>query len=280
MFELPEFISLARQINETLSGKVIAKGSLGNSPHKFVWYNRTPEEFTSLTRGKQIGQAHARGKWLFTVLEPGFVLLLGECGGKVLYHASASEIPKKYHLLLIFEDGSAFTATTQMWGAMELYEAGQERNRQYVRAMRTTPVDAEFTFEYFGALIDELASAEKRSTKGLLTQEGLVPGIGNALAQDILFRARIHPRRAIGDFDLNQKHELYQALMDTVGKAIRLGGRYDEYDLFNRPGGYQRLMDSRAVGQPCPRCGHAIEKMQYLGGACYFCPQCQPDSSA
>ena len=40
MFELPEFITLARQIDETLCGKTISGGSLGNSPHKFVWYNR------------------------------------------------------------------------------------------------------------------------------------------------------------------------------------------------------------------------------------------------
>ena len=37
MFELPEFITLAGQISETLTGKVIKEGSLGNSPHKFVW---------------------------------------------------------------------------------------------------------------------------------------------------------------------------------------------------------------------------------------------------
>ena len=37
MFELPEFVTLARQINETLTGKVIKKGSLGNVAHKFVW---------------------------------------------------------------------------------------------------------------------------------------------------------------------------------------------------------------------------------------------------
>jgi organic hydroperoxide reductase OsmC/OhrA len=39
MFELPEYITLAGQINETLTGKAIKKGYPGNSPHKFVWYN-------------------------------------------------------------------------------------------------------------------------------------------------------------------------------------------------------------------------------------------------
>jgi len=34
-------------------------------------------------------------------------------------------------------------------------------------------------------------------------------------------------------------------------------------------------MDSRAAGQPCPACGTPVEKIQYLGGVCYFCPHCQ-----
>jgi formamidopyrimidine-DNA glycosylase len=57
--------------------------------------------------------------------------------------------------------------------------------------------------------------------------------------------------------------------------VIKKGGRYDEYDLFNQPGKYVRLMDKNAVGKPCPKCGGKIKKIQYLGGACYFCPVCQ-----
>ena len=86
MFELPEFTTLAKQVNEALTGKVIKNGSLGNSPHKFVWSNRTPGEFEALARGKIVGKASSKGKWLFVPLEPGYALVLGECGGKVLYH--------------------------------------------------------------------------------------------------------------------------------------------------------------------------------------------------
>ncbi|MEW6173463.1 MAG: DNA-formamidopyrimidine glycosylase family protein [Bacillota bacterium] len=122
MFELPEFVTLAGQINETLKGKVIKKGCLGSVPHKFVWYNRSHGEFEELTRGKTVGEARAKGKWLFVPLDPRYVLVLGECGGKVLYHPPGSKEQKKYHLCLLFEDGSFLAATTQMWGAMELYD--------------------------------------------------------------------------------------------------------------------------------------------------------------
>ena len=141
MFELPEFTTLAKQMNETLKGKRIKEGRLGNTPHRFIWYNRKPDEFAKLAKGKTIGAARAKGKWLFIALEPGYVLVFGECGGKILYHPAGTLPPSKYHLLLGFDDGSSLSATTQMWGAMELYEKGKERNRQYIKDMRTTPLE-------------------------------------------------------------------------------------------------------------------------------------------
>jgi formamidopyrimidine-DNA glycosylase len=275
MFELPECVVLADQINKTLSGKIVQDGRLGNSPHKFVWYNHSPEAFARLTKEKEVGEAYAKGRWIFIPLEPGYVLLLGECGGKMLYHPPSSSIPKKYHLYITFEDHSFFTVTTQMWGAMELYEKGEEQNREYVRGMKTTPVESDFTLKYFSELIDNLAAVKKRSVKSLLTQDQIIPGLGNSIAQDIMFQARLHPRHSLDALDTDQKNGLYKAIVDTVHKVIAQGGRYDETDLFNHAGGYVRIMDKDAVGKPCSRCGRFIEKMQYLGGSCYFCPNCQ-----
>jgi formamidopyrimidine-DNA glycosylase len=63
--------------------------------------------------------------------------------------------------------------------------------------------------------------------------------------------------------------------MSTVAEISEKGGRYDEYDLYNSPGAYVRLMDKNALARPCPECGGDITKFQYLGGACYVCPVCQ-----
>jgi formamidopyrimidine-DNA glycosylase len=275
MFELPEFATLAKQINATLLGKRIAQGQLGNRPHKFVWYNRTHGEFEQLTQGKTLGEAWAKGKWLFLPLDPGYLLLIGECGGKLWYHPAKTKRPKKYHLCLDFDDGSALTAITQMWGAFELYERGQEQNRQYVKEMRLTPIDPAFTHDYFRALIEELVADKKRSAKSLLTQDQLIPGLGNAVAQDILFRAKLHPRHPLNELDADQQDTLYKAIVSTVQEVIDAGGRYDEYDLYGNRGGYVRHMDRNAVGEPCPECGTTIVKVSYLGGSCYFCPTCQ-----
>jgi len=203
------------------------------------------------------------------------VLVLGECGGKMLYHPSGSPLPQKYHLLIEFADGSTLSALTQMWGAMELYATGEEQERQYIKGMRPTPIDPTFTQEYFKALIDELSTGEKRSAKGVLTQDQIIPGLGNASAQDILFVAKLHPRHPIDQLHSSQTGDLYRAIRKTVSDITARGGRYDEVDLYGHPGGYVRLMDKNSAGKPCPVCGMLIEKMQYLGGACYFCPNCQ-----
>jgi formamidopyrimidine-DNA glycosylase len=275
MFELPEYVTLGRQMRQVLSGKRVREGRLGNSPHKFVWYNRTHDEFASLVAGRTIGQAYARGRWLFVPLDPEYLLVFGECGGKILFHRDESSLPGKFHLLLRFDDGTALSAFTQMWGAMELYEKGQELGRPYLVDMRPTPVDAGFSFDYFAELIRESVRTEKRSVKGLLTQDQLIPGLGNAIAQDVMFRARLNPKQPLAGLGRGDQQNLYAAIRATVHEIAEQGGRYDEVDLFGRPGGYVRLMDRNADGKPCPVCGTAIVKVQYLGGACYFCPSCQ-----
>ena len=275
MFEIPEYQTFARQMNESLPGKRIASGSLGNSPHKFVWYNRTPAEFAALTASKKLGKASTRGRWLFVEVLPGYLLVFGECGGKILLHEKGSKLPPKYHLLLQFEDGSALSATTQMWGAMELYENGKEQERQYIKGMRPTPVDPEFTPGYLARLVQECVTEGSRSVKGLLTQDQLVPGLGNSIAQDIMFTAGLHPRQPIAELASAQVKKLHQAIVRTVAAAIRSGGRNDEIDLHGNPGGYRRILDRNSAGHGCPECGTRIEKMSYLGGASYYCPSCQ-----
>jgi formamidopyrimidine-DNA glycosylase len=262
-------------MNDVLRGKEIVRGSLGNSPHKFVWYNRGPAEFARLVKGKTVGMAKARGRWMFVDVVPGFVLVLGECGGKLLFHPPGKGLPEKCHLSLEFDDGSGFSVMTSMWGAMQLYEAGKELSGKYVKDMRVTPDDKRFTFAYFADLIDSLPAKPIRSVKGLLTQDQLIPGLGNSIAQDIMFLAGLNPKYPISELTGVERRKLYNAIVRAVREVTKKGGRADEFDLFGKPGGYKRIMDKGAAGRPCPRCGAEVKKIQYLGGACYFCPGCQ-----
>jgi formamidopyrimidine-DNA glycosylase len=275
MFEIPEYVTIARQMTETLAGKRITQGSLGNSPHKFVWYNLKPPEFAAAVKGQAVGKAYTRGRWLFVPVGDAHILVFGECGGKILLHKSALMLPQKYHLSLHFEDGSALSATTQMWGAMELYENGKELERQYIKGMRTTPIEPGFTSTYLSNLMKESIGSGFKTVKAILTQGQMIPGLGNAIAQDIMFKARLHPKQPLDALEKNHVEKLHRAIVGTLQEAIRLGGRNDEFDLYGHPGKYVRLMDKNAAGRPCPECATTIEDMSYLGGACYFCPACQ-----
>jgi len=46
-------------------------------------------------------------------------------------------------------------------------------------------------------------------------------------------------------------------------------------NVFDKQGMYSPIMDRTKVGTPCSNCGTAIQKISYLGGSCYICPQCQ-----
>ena len=56
----------------------------------------------------------------------------------------------------------------------------------------------------------------------------------------------------------SQRHDLYTAIIDTTQAVIELGDRNDEIDLFGKPGGYVRHMDSHRAGRPCHECGGMV----------------------
>ena len=99
--------------------------------------------------------------------------------------------------------------------------------------------------------------------------------MGNGYLQDILFLAKLHPRRRAASLTGDEKQALYDAIRTVLFQAVDQDGRDTERDLYDRPGRYQRILDSRTAGQPCPECGTKIEKISFLGGASYFCPHCQ-----
>jgi formamidopyrimidine-DNA glycosylase len=84
-----------------------------------------------------------------------------------------------------------------MWGFIGVMTPGEIAAHKYAGTVGVTPADPEFTVDYFTRLVRHYPDAEKQSVKALLTRDGTVLGIGNAYLQDILFRARINPRRKV-----------------------------------------------------------------------------------
>jgi len=275
MIELPEASTIARQMNEELIGKRIESGIRGNAPHKFAFYNRPPEEYEAILKGKTMGPATEHGSLIWASVEPDHVLVLGGGGERILFHRGEDTLPKKHQLLIHFQDDTYLTVTVQGWGAAQLFHQSEIAAHPYVGKKGVSPISNEFTFEYFQGLFGELEEGDPRSVKFFMISKPGIWGVGNGYLQDILFRARIHPRRRSIDVTEKERRALYEATRETLKQATELGGRDTERDLYNHPGGYRRILDNRNVGQPCPECGTPIEKIQYLGGASYFCPHCQ-----
>jgi len=274
MIEMPEASTLARQMNETLSGKTFHRFEQGELRHKFLWLNKPAEETSSILAGQKVTGASSYGRSLYLYVGNEHMLWFGEIGGRLLYHPPAGPIPKKYHLRWDFTDGTTLSFFLQMWGFVRLVE----RSEIHLLPHKETgipPLSPEFTFERFDQLLEEYPDKAKKGVKGFLVTSQHINGIGNSYCQDILFRARLHPARKIPSVSPDERHHLYTAVQETMEKAIAQGGREDERDLFDRPGGYLRLMGSQTVGTPCPECGTTIQKIAYLGGACYLCPHCQ-----
>jgi len=275
MIELPEASIIARQMNRELRGKRIESGIRGNAPHKFAFYSRPLEEYEVILRGKTIGPSTENGSLILASVEPDYVLVLGGGGERILFHRSEETLPKKHQLLLHFQDGTYLTVTVQGWGSAQLLQQSEIAAHPYVGRKAVSPLSDAFTFDYFQGLFGELVEEDPRSVKFFMISKPGIWGVGNGYVQDILFRARIHPKRRSIDITEGERRALYEAIRETLKQAVDLGGRDDERDLYNNPGKYRRILDSRSKGKPCPACGTRIEKIQYLGGASYFCPGCQ-----
>lgn len=275
MIELPEAFTIARQMTAELRGRRIQSGNRGNSPHKFAFYSRSSEEYEAILPGKRVGESVAHGTNILTPLDPGCFLVLGGGGERILFHEDEKSLPKKYQLLLRFEDGAHLSVSIQGWGSAMLLESPDLKVHPHLRAKGPSPLSDEFTYDYFRGLFEGLPPGDPRAIKYFLISEPGVWGLGNGYTQDILFRAGIHPRRRAVDVSEDGRRSLYRAVREVLAEATELGGRDSEKDLYGRPGGYKRVLDSKAVGKPCPLCGTTIEKIQFLGGASYFCPGCQ-----
>ncbi len=274
MLEMPEAVTISRQMQQTLAGKTILHFSRGALTHKFLWLSKPAEEYDAILAGMPITGASSYGRSIYLYAGEKHVLWFGELGGRILYHAQADALPAKYHLRWDFNDGSNLTFNLQMWGFVGLLERSELAAHPYAE-VGIPPLDARFSPECFDQLLEAYPEKAKKGIKGFLVTSKHINGIGNGYLQDILFKAKLHPSRKIPAFSEEDRSRLYAAIQETMGEAIQKGGREDERDLFDHPGGYRRRMGSETVGQPCPVCGTAIEKISYLGGACYLCPSCQ-----
>ncbi|HCC35641.1 MAG TPA: endonuclease VIII [Ruminococcaceae bacterium] len=274
MMELPESHNLAKQLNETLKGKVIRKAAANSSPHGFAFYFGDPALYNERLTKKPFGHAQANGGQLELFFGDMRVAL--NDGANLRYFLSEAPLPKKHQLYIEFEDSSSLVVTVQMYAGIMAFKEGEHDNFYYkIAKEKPTPLGSEFDLSYFKSL-KECEKYEKLSAKAFLATEQRIPGLGNGVLQDILWNALIHPKTKMGALTAKQFDILYKAVKGTLAEMTREGGRDTERDIFGHSGGYICKLSKNTLGRPCERCGTSIEKAAYLGGAVYFCPACQP----
>jgi formamidopyrimidine-DNA glycosylase len=275
MIEYPEAATISQQMGAELTGKKITFCLRGNSPHKFAFYSYEPEGYKKVMEGAELGPSEVDGGHVMIRVGAAHTLVLGGGGEKIFLHDSDSRLPKKHHLLLGLDDGRYLTVTVQGWGMVSLLNDEELATHPYVAKPKVPPLSDDFTPAFFHSLFDSLKPDEKRSAKYFVISEPQIHGVGNGYLQDILFRAKIHPRRRVVELSHEERMDLYGAIRETLKQAVDQGGRDTEKDLYGNPGRYVPLMDRRTKGVPCTNCGNLIEKAAYLGGSVYTCPVCQ-----
>lgn len=275
MLEIPEAQTLARQLDETLAGKIAVSVAAGAATHKFAFYYGDPAGYDALLAGKTFRGARALAGQV--EIDFGDAAVLFADGVNARFFAAGSSMPAKHQLFIGFDDGSAIVCTVQMYGGLWAYPSGANDNPYYLAARnKPSPLGSAFDAAYFSGLL--AAAKPNLSLKAFLAAEQRIPGLGNGVLQDILFNARLHPKTKLSALTGADRNRLFESIKTTLAQMAALGGRDTEKDLFGRSGGYQTRMSGNNLASGCPGCGGCVVKEAYMGGNIYYCPACQPQA--
>lgn len=270
MLELPETITLARQLRETVTGSTVEAVFTPTKPHKFCFFYPDAALFEQKIKGAKIDGAEGFGIIAEILFDNGMKLCVND--GVNLRLMRSAEVPDAYQLQIRLSDGKSLVFSVAMYGGISLHDGNYDNKYYWASKEATSLFSDAFRGEFEKSLAD---SKPTLSAKAFLATEQRFPGIGNGVLQDILFEAGIHPKRKIATLSKEEKEKLRQTMVSVLKEMIRLGGRDTEKDLFDRPGAYITAMSKNTVGKPCGKCGSVIVKEAYMGGSVYYCPGCQ-----
>ena len=273
MLELPESVSIARELNRLLKGCCVENAIVAMVPHKFAFYEGDPAQYPELLQGKVVSNIRAIGGYVEFQLGD-YELILGE-DLALRYLTAGEKPPARHQLLLQFNDGNMLSATIKMYGAIYLIPAGKYSTPHHLAAVRKpSPLTPQFDDTYFSELTHGLKTSA--SVKAFLATEQRIPGLGNGVLQDILYNAQINPKTKLKNLSDTQIIRLYDSIKNTLTVMADQNGRDTEKDVYGNPGNYVTILSAKTCQEPCPRCDGAISKQAYMGGTVYFCPVCQP----
>ncbi|MGI8512580.1 MAG: Fpg/Nei family DNA glycosylase [Solirubrobacteraceae bacterium] len=244
MPELPEAERARQQIERVLGREIAAV----DDADTYVCRPHEPGEIAAALTGHTLVAAHRRGKflWVETADGPTLGLHLGMAGRIVV-----DEPPAPRH-----------------WDRFALEFAGGGRLALHDRRRLGRAV-LQPDHSHIGPDAGEVSRAAFRArvgrgtapVKARLLDQGTIAGVGNLLADEVLWRAGLSPLRPAGELTEAELDELRRTLRASIRSAIRKGGVHT--------GGF--IGHRRRDGE-CPRCGAALERATVGGRTTYWCP--------
>lgn len=272
MIELPEAITIAHQVRQTICGKTITNVYGATYLHKFTFFCGTIEEYKALLIGRNVKSAVGKGIFIDICFDNNVFLSISD-GINMRYGSTEKERPYKYQMLITFDDHSSISFTTSMYGGIYVFRHSLENKYRILSMNNISPTSEAFSKNIFEELI--LSETKNISVKALLATGQRIPGIGNGVLQDILFNAGLHPKHNIFSLNNEDKDKLFHSLKNTLSEMTKFGGRDTETDLFGNKGHYKTLLSRTTYKSPCIKCNGTILKESFLGGTIYYCPNCQ-----
>jgi formamidopyrimidine-DNA glycosylase len=247
MPELPEAERARLQLERVVGREIVAV----DDSDSYVCRPHAPGEMAAALVGHRLVDAHRRGKFLWAETDGGPVLglHLGMAGSLTVDEAPA---PRGWdRFVLEFADGGRLA----LRDTRRLGRAVIEPDFSHVG-----PDAAEVGREVFRARVGRGTAP----LKARLLDQGVIAGVGNLLADEILWRARLSPRRVPAELSTEELDALRRATRAALRTAIRKGGAHAG-----------RLNPHRVRGGRCPRCGTELERATIGGRTTFWCPACQ-----
>jgi formamidopyrimidine-DNA glycosylase len=138
-----------------------------------------------------------------------------------------------------------------------------------IASLGPDPLDPAFTPDALAAIL----AGRRMQIKGVLRDQGIIAGIGNAYSDEVLHAARMSPFRLAASLTADEVTELHKVIVGTLSEAVSRSEGLAASDLKAEKKSGLRV-HGRA-GQPCPVCGDTVREVSFADSALQYCPTCQ-----
>ncbi len=139
-----------------------------------------------------------------------------------------------------------------------------------VARLGVDPLSDEFTAERLGQL---LRAAGRAQVKGVLRDQSVVAGIGNAYSDEVLHVAKFSPFHPSASFTDEDVAKLHGAIIDTLRDAVARSVGLQAGDLKDAKRAGMRVHGR--TGEACPECGDTVAEVSFADSSLQYCPTCQ-----